>query len=287
MTKKNPTFTVVTVCYNAEKLISETIESVKQQTLHDYEYILMDGGSTDSTLSIAEANKNDFLNLGINFIVVSEKDSGIYNAMNKAIKMAAGEWIIFMNCGDLFYSNNILEIVREQLKNNACDILIGDIVIKNNDLYKYKKAKFIDLHHEIDICHQSTFTKTALLKERNYAEKYKLAADREFFCHVVASGGKVFVWHMPLAIYLEGGASAGAKGHKEILDINDKYGVPYEYIELTSAEENGLSLIKKIKIKLHKYIPTTILEHHHRRKMLKNGWKLEPPRKDLSNDREY
>lgn len=96
--------TVVTVCFNAEKVLEQTILSVLNQTYKNVEYVLIDGGSNDGTLEVIKkyADKVKW---------ISEPDKGIYDAMNKGIKMATGEWICFMNAGDSFASNDVLEKV--------------------------------------------------------------------------------------------------------------------------------------------------------------------------------
>lgn len=98
-----PTISIITVCYNAEKEIERTIKSVVSQTYTDKEYVIIDGASKDGTLNIINKYKDNIQK------VVSEPDKGIYDAMNKGIKAATGEWIIMMNAGDVFASDTVLE----------------------------------------------------------------------------------------------------------------------------------------------------------------------------------
>ena len=94
---------IVTVCLNAEQLIGRTIDSVLRQDMDDYEYLIVDGASADRTLAIAESYRPAFDEKGIRYTIVSERDSGIYNAMNKGARLASGEWICYMNAGDAFF----------------------------------------------------------------------------------------------------------------------------------------------------------------------------------------
>ena len=121
--------TVVTVCLNAEKTIQNTIESVLNQTYQDIEYIIMDGKSTDKTVEIVEKYKNDSK---INFI--SEKDNGLYKAMNKATKISSGEYIVFLNSGDTFCDNTVIADLVPYLH---ADIVYGNAI----RIYKNQKVR--------------------------------------------------------------------------------------------------------------------------------------------------
>ena len=105
-------FSIVTVSYNSEKTIEETIRSVIFQSCKDYEYILVDGGSTDNTLNIVNNYKKYFNK------IISEKDNGIYDAINKGIKVASGEIISILNSDDIYYSNNVLSDVENVFEND-------------------------------------------------------------------------------------------------------------------------------------------------------------------------
>lgn len=95
--------TVVTVCFNAGQTIAKTMQSVLNQTYRPLEYILVDGKSTDNTLNIIYELEPLFQEKGIAVRIVSEKDKGIFDAMNKGVKLANGRWVNFMNAGDVFY----------------------------------------------------------------------------------------------------------------------------------------------------------------------------------------
>ena len=174
-TKQIPLITVVTICYNSEDQIEKTIRSVISQNYSNKEYVVIDGASTDATLKIIDPFRNS-----INTFI-SEPDSGIYHAMNKAVSKATGEWIIFMNAGDVFLDNTILDQVSESLQ-KGIDVLYGDILVLKERNYEVKEAPTDISHfHRMPFCHQAVFTRTVLLKSFPFDEKYKLSADFKFY----------------------------------------------------------------------------------------------------------
>ena len=114
---------LITVSYNSEKTIKETFESIKNQNLTGFEleYILIDGSSTDSTIELSR-KYDDLIS-----IRVSEKDSGIYNAMNKGLELASGDVIGFLNSDDVFLENNVLLSIAKAFENKNIDIVYGNI----------------------------------------------------------------------------------------------------------------------------------------------------------------
>ena len=105
-------FSVVTVCFNAESSLANTIESVLNQVFAPYEYLIFDGASTDRTLEIAESFRSAFEEKNIRYVVKSEKDSGIYNAMNKGVDAASGDFVSFLNSGDTYLEDALLKVNR-------------------------------------------------------------------------------------------------------------------------------------------------------------------------------
>lgn len=123
----NYKLSIITVCYNAENEIARTIESVLKQTFNDFEYIIVDGSSTDSTLNIVNNYKSSIQQ------IISEPDKGIYDAMNKGIKMANGEWVIMMNAGDQFASNTVLDEIFSSYIPDSIDFIYSDVLVKNRN----------------------------------------------------------------------------------------------------------------------------------------------------------
>lgn len=125
-----PKFSIITVCYNAKDTIESTIKSVVEQEYKDYEYIIIDGGSTDGTLNIIQ----DFCNRHICIRYVSEPDKGLYDAMNKGIAMASGDYIEFLNSGDVFFAKDVLQKVSDSIgQQSGKKIYYGNITYVNAD----------------------------------------------------------------------------------------------------------------------------------------------------------
>lgn len=123
----NKKITVVTVCFNASETIKSTIESVLNQNYYDFEYVIVDGKSKDDTYKIVESYDKKFEEKNIKYMHNSEKDNGIFDAMNKAANIANGEWIIYMNADDTFYDNSVLSNISKYLKDNA-DVVYGNTI---------------------------------------------------------------------------------------------------------------------------------------------------------------
>lgn len=148
--------TVITVCYNAVDVIEGTMVSVLNQTYNDIEYIIIDGLSTDNTLAII--NKVASLYPTKNIKIISEKDKGIYDAMNKAIKLAHGEWLNFMNAGDVFSKDTILEDIVNSGLMNQYDFIYSDFIARDG-----KKQRFIPQDYDRGkVLHQSLIYKKIL-----------------------------------------------------------------------------------------------------------------------------
>lgn len=124
----HPKFSIITVTYNAGKVLEDTIQSVITQTYKNVEYILVDGGSTDNTLSIINQYRSMIQQ------VISEPDRGLYDAMNKGIKMATGDYICFLNAGDAFHEDDTLQQMVHSLTENALpDVLYGETAIVDEE----------------------------------------------------------------------------------------------------------------------------------------------------------
>lgn len=171
---------IITINRNNSAGLRKTIESVVSQTFTDYEYIVIDGASSDGSVDIIKeyADKITYW--------VSEPDKGIYNAMNKGIDLAKGEYIQFLNSGDWFYSKNVLQRVFEL--ESSEDILYGDIILYNgmDNMIRFNYPDLLSVfyltHHMI--CHQAIFHKKNLFDKRKYDETIQIVADWEFLLHV-------------------------------------------------------------------------------------------------------
>ena len=169
-------FSVITINYNNSLGLKQTIESVTCQTNKDFEFIIIDGGSTDGSVDVIKEYENQIT------YWVSEKDYGIYNAINKGIVKAHGNYSIFMNSGDIFYDNNVLEKIAAI--NRDPDIIVGKVSKDNSDtiISPPPNGNFTMYHlYSGANPHQGSFIRTALLQKYPYDENLKISADWKFF----------------------------------------------------------------------------------------------------------
>lgn len=185
---------IVTVCYNAGREIEKTMRSVLSQTYSNIEYIIIDGKSTDGTLEVINRVRDDYNSA--NLILLSEPDNGIYDAMNKAIKLASGEWINFMNAGDTFFSPNAIEkfFLAANVKDDV-DILYGDVVFKYPFGNYYRKCD-----HDY-WCHQSLFSRSSIQKKYLFDLSYKIMADADFIHKAQMAGSKMQYVPVCVSVY--------------------------------------------------------------------------------------
>ena len=161
-------FTIGTVAFNGEKNIAKAIESVLGQTYINYEYIIMDGVSTDRTVEIAESYRDKFEEKGLKYTIVSEKDNGMYDAMNKIIGMATGELIGMVNSDD-FYELDCLENVANEYKVKPFDLSFGDLRIFDEKGSFIKTAALGKKFQKRHWNHPTMFVSPKVYAERKYA----------------------------------------------------------------------------------------------------------------------
>lgn len=190
MNNQNPKISVITVCYNAVDSIELTIRSVVCQIYPNFEYIIVDGGSKDGTVDIMSRYVNKITKM------ISEPDCGIYNAMNKGIRLASGDYCIFMNAGDMFCHDLVLRQVSIFLYTNS-DVYVGREL-------SYKKGKLIDYVYppqreylrkrllSSSLSHQSAFIKRTLLIDTPYDENLRLVSDWKFWIQTLWLGEKSY-----------------------------------------------------------------------------------------------
>lgn len=191
-------FSIITVCFNSEKTILDSIKSVKNQTYTNYEHIIIDGKSTDRTLEII----SNYMKESDNVILLSENDNGIYNAMNKGIKLATGDLIVFLNSDDTF-ERNALSLIEENYSNEI-DLIYGNVYWERNfknNIYekeinlrpivenKSNNGKMTKYHLEkIKNGHNATFIKASIMKNNLFDENYRICSDYKFFINMYKQG---------------------------------------------------------------------------------------------------
>lgn len=180
-----PLVSVVTVVFNGKKVIERTLKNVLAQDYPNIEYIVVDGGSTDGTLDILNQYKSRLAYL------CSEPDRGIYDAMNKGIAVASGDWINFMNAGDEFWSDDTVSKSAVQMLGDE-SVLYGGVEIYYPGFFRTEDAGNPDkLWRGMQFCHQSAFIRLPYHKVNQFNTVNKIAADLEFF-HVAYLKGEKF-----------------------------------------------------------------------------------------------
>ena len=202
-------YSIITINYNNKGGLEKTINSVLGQSFHNYEYIIIDGGSTDGSVEIIKkyASQIDFW--------VSESDNGVYNAMNKGIGKASGEYLNFMNSGDTFHSSSALETISDLHSDD--DIIIGGYyetekgvshTIPPHDITLLTLLKYT-------INHQATFFKKSLFDKRLYDESYMIMADAKFnFQSIILDNCSVKITTEIVADYDTNGISSNYELYK-------------------------------------------------------------------------
>lgn len=181
-----PKISIVTVVYNDAAHLEKTMLSVLNQKYPNIEYIIIDGGSTDGTVDVIKTYSDRLA------FWISEKDSGIYDAMNKGIEHATGEWINFMNSGDYFYSDTVFfEVLKSE--NLESDLLYGSFIGTIGGSAVLHEA-FDDVRDKawqgMRVCHQALFAKTEIMKRFKFNTKYRVSADGDFIAKCISKGFK-------------------------------------------------------------------------------------------------
>ena len=178
--------TVVTVVLNQVETIERTLRSVIGQDYPELEYLVIDGGSTDGTLDVIRRHESGITQW------VSGKDGGPYGAMNKGAAMATGEWIAFMNGGDVYVASDAISRVFADGDPDTCDVIYGDGIFRGEGYRFEERAEDpLTLQDGNGFSHQSSFVRTTLLQEFRFDTTEKIAADYDLFLRLFKQG-KVF-----------------------------------------------------------------------------------------------
>ena len=204
----HPRFSIVTVTYNAENVLNDTIQSIVTQTYRNVEYIIVDGGSIDGTMHIVDRYRPMIS------IVVSEPDNGLYDAMNKGIALATGDYICFLNAGDAFHEDDTLQRMVHSLRGMELpDVIYGDTDIVDAEghfLHKRrlsppKKLTWKSFENGMLVCHQAFFARTKLAKATPYDLTYRFSADFDWCVRILKQAAVTHHTHLTLIDYLNEG----------------------------------------------------------------------------------
>lgn len=249
---------IVTVCYNSEHTLRDTFESVLRQTYHNYEYIIVDGMSRDNTLNIIKEYKSKFKAVGVTFKYVSEKDNGLYDAMNKGIRMASGDLIGIINSDDILHDDNVFfRISKCNLR--KFDGVYSDLIMYDEALAKIRTvfiAKSGNYRFGWYPPHPTLYLKKDVYDRYGYYnQEFKIAADYDFMVRILKNNVKLKYINKTNVTMREGGASTGSIkkywiANKEIYTILKKNKVKFPLI-VTVIRFNR-AVINKIKTKKNK-----------------------------------
>jgi len=192
--------TIITVVLNAKTNLKKTIHSVAEQDYPGIEYLVIDGGSVDGSVDVIRQYHPSVISKWL-----SEKDEGIYSAMNKGAKMASGDRVCFLNAGDVFADNAIVRKVAEVVHTTQeqPDIVYGNILVRKPGMSRMVEriAQSPRNSHRMYFCHQSAFVRLDLLRQYPFDERYKLSADLKFFKQCRSGGKQFFQLDFPIVIY--------------------------------------------------------------------------------------
>lgn len=201
-----PTFSVITVTYNAADVIEDTIQSVISQTYHHIEYIIIDGKSTDGTMDIIQQYRDRI------DTVVCESDKGLYDAMNKGMKRATGDYLCFLNAGDSFHEDNTLQWVAHNLTGTTLpDIIYGETQLVNKArhfvrmrrLRAPEQLNWKSFKQGMLVCHQAFWPKRSLAPL--YDLQYRFSADFDWCIRAMKEAHTSHNTHLTLIDYLDEG----------------------------------------------------------------------------------
>ena len=275
-------FSIITICLNIEAEIGNTIASVISQSCTDYEYLIKDGVSSDGTVGVAESFAQAFAEKGISYRIISQSDSGIYDAMNQAVREAQGEWVIFMNAGDCFANSSGLDRVNKSGCLKDADIVYGDRILRNKKLFRYQNAYALeDIRYKMPFCHQSALTKRELLQNNPYSLQYRICSDYRFYLQMYLEKKKFVYFPEAVSIYDVNGLSLNFEMTlQDVIRILED--MPIRDEEAIQKVKNDLEFRRKNENQemrthphLRRLIPEVLRKKRWEFKDRKAGWKTE------------
>lgn len=238
---------VITVCFNSEKTIGRTLESVLNQSTSDFEYLIIDGLSEDSTLLIVEEYRAKFEQKGIDYRVYSEKDTGIYDAMDKGIGYAEGDVIAIINSDD-WYESDAIETAIKEYEKNKYELYMCALYLWQGEKKKVKKPGVRKIKSSRDLCHPSLFVSRDGYKRIGLYRRDVFYADFDFWLRAFKKDARISVSDAVVANYVLGGVS-NQKGFGKMIDrIKDRYAVYLRngYSKFYLFETIGMEVAKMI-----------------------------------------
>lgn len=239
-----PLFSIITVCYNAAQTLPDTIASLRAQTWRDYEYVVVDGASSDATLQILDDNA-DLID-----VKVTERDAGIYDAMNKAVGLCCGRYLFFLNADDRFCDAEVLADVAAFLSSHLdADLVYGNIVVRGENGHLDRQSFDWVTHENIlygHLCHQAAFTHRRLFDDYgNFNLKFPINADYDWLLRVFQGKTRVRYLDRDLTVFYAGGRHAQDRGRLQ----NERKQVRLQYTTPLSLALGDFAFRAKRKLK--------------------------------------
>lgn len=216
--------TIITVVYNARLVIARAIDSVLNQIERPYEYIIVDGNSTDGTLDIARSYCDKFKDIGVRYRIYSEKDNGIYDAMNKGIAYASGTYIAFLNSDD-WYECDAVKIIYDEYERNPFDLAYGTIAYKKGKKSIIKNSRLDYFVSSRNWNHPSTVAKKTLFYNNTFDLYFKIYSDFDWYLKQRKRNIKISIFSKNKVIvnFSMEGASTGDSFESMLLRAKEKY----------------------------------------------------------------
>ncbi len=247
---------VVTVCYNAVTVIEKTIRSVFELDYLNFEYIVVDGASDDCTYDIVKSYQTAFDEKGVRFIHLSEKDDGIYPAMNKAILLCKADWVIFMNAGDCFFSKTVLTQVFSTKLPEDVSVIYGKVIkfLGHNEEVE-EPNPLNTIIRSMPFCHQAAFVFLDDIKENSFDIQFKIAADYDMFLGLYLQGKKFLSIDLFIAYFALDGLSSKniIKLYDDFLSVKHKRKITNKYSFFSRLKRSYFIIMLCIKNNLRCY----------------------------------
>lgn len=264
----NPLISLITVTFNAEKLLANTWQSAMEQSYQNFEFVLVDGSSKDNTLDIARPFQSK---IGT---IISEPDKGIYDAMNKGIKAAKGEWIYFLNAGDLLYNKDVLKDIFENKDYGESELIYGKVQTINEptgiNYLNGQPVQYSDFFNRYAICHQAAFThKKAFERIGLYDIQYKLLADNMWFAKYFKSFAAKTTYIDIIIAYYD---IQGASYHKRMQGYREYIHFGWTTFPFIIALKNlAMYPVVWAKVKIIRVLTNTSIFKYYRKLKFKNN----------------
>ena len=244
----HPKFSIITVTYNAEKVIENTIQSVIVQTYKNVEYIIIDGASLDHTMEIIDRYRDRI------HLVISEPDKGLYDAMNKGIEHATGDYVCFLNAGDTFHQDDILfQMVHTLHETRMPDVIYGETAIVDLQEHFLHMRRLSAPEHltwksfkqGMLVCHQAFFARIDWAKREPYDLSYRFSADFDWCIRIMKHAEHLHNTHLTLIDYLNEGMTT--KNHKA--SLKERYHIMVKHYGLVTTWMHHAWFLLRLAIK--------------------------------------